>query len=392
MTSGARHPAVSFLILAAILSSSIFMFVRTPHELQRAHGLALIGAIVVFVGWFRHPDKGIGGVIPAFALILFVSYRGWAFHQLSNGESTYDYHLLYADRGFGFDPSLVAYKLVERFGLFPLMSVVYESLCLCLGLCYAAQIGSKQKAGRVFALLALPAILGPLCYKLLPACGPVWLLGSPCYTGEIPASCANVTFNSLRQIHLDRAWPRNAIPSMHLAWALLIWWTSREMRYGRWFSLAFVFGTVLATLGGGEHYLVDLVAAFPFSLVVWSFCMGDVPLHHPRRMLPLAGSGAALLLWIACVRFRPQLFSVSPMVTWAAATCIVAGTLLVLSRCWPVSAQHETSVIGTLKVADAFPAISLFDGSQDSLVIHEDGLAAAGQRRKRALTPTRRVF
>ncbi len=58
---------------------------------------------------------------------------------------------------------------------------------------------------------------------------------------------------------------------------LLIWWTLRDMKTSRRIALAFVVGTALATLGGGGHYLVDLVAAFPFSLVVWSFCMG---MHH----------------------------------------------------------------------------------------------------------------
>ncbi len=340
-----------FLVLAAILSSSAMVFLLAPDELRRAHGLALLGAIAVFVAWFRYRDDvSVLRVLPAFALIFFVFYRGWAFRQLWIGEPTYDYHLLYADQGFGLQPSLLTYSIVERFGLFPVISAVYESLCLCLGLCYATQIGPGRRAGRAFALLLLPGILGPLCYKLLPACGPVWLLGSACYTGKMPAACASVGLHQLTRIPLDGTWPRNAMPSMHLAWALLMWWTTLETRFVRWISLAFVFGTAIATLGGGEHYLVDLVAAFPFSLAVWSSCMGDVPLHHPRRMLPLAGGCAVLLVWIACIRFAPQLFWISSLVTWIASICVMAGTLLVLSLYWPVARNHEATVAALLKI------------------------------------------
>jgi hypothetical protein len=332
---------IPLVVLAALLSTSVLVLLLAPRELQRAHGLALIGPLAIFGAWFRYRNKvSIWQLAPAFALILFVFYRGWVFRQLSLAGLTYDYYLLYVDRAFGFHPSIATYAIVERFGLFPFISLVYESLCLCLGLCYAAHIGPSRKAGRVFAILLLPGILGPLCYKLLPACGPVWLLGSPCYTGEIATTCANVSFSDLSLIQLDGSWPRNAMPSMHMAWALLIWWSCRDMKLGRWVALAFAFGIALATLGGGEHYLVDLVAAFPFSLAVWSLCMGDVRLHHPRRMLPFAGSCAVLLVWIACIRLAPQLFWISPVIPWAASIAIVAGTLVTLSSCWPVPKQR----------------------------------------------------
>ena len=336
--------AVPILVFAAIVASSVLVFLRAPHELWRAHALALAGAVVIYFSWFRYRHKvSVARVLPAFLLILFVFYRGQAFHQLAMGGYTYDLYLLYADRGFGFHPSLATYALVDRLGLFSVISVVYESLCLCIGLCYATQMGPGKKPWRVIAVLALPAILGPLCYRLLPACGPVWLLGSSCYTGDLPSTCANISFSGLAQVQLDGAWPRNAMPSMHLAWALLIWWALRDMKVGRWIGLAYAFATALATLGGGEHYLVDLVAAFPFSLAVWSLCMGEAPPVSPRRMLPLAGSCAALLVWIVCIRTAPQLFWISPVLTWGAALSIVAGTVYAQFRFWPVSKVRDAT-------------------------------------------------
>lgn len=333
--------ALALSILTAILVCSLIVFLRVPHELRLSHGLALLGAIAIFAGWFRYRNEvSVLRVFPAFTLILYTFNRGWIFHRPSTGVSTYDYYLLYADRGYGFQPSLLTYRFIERFGLYPGISAVYGSLILCLALCYAAQIGPGRKAWRVFAVLTLPVILGPLCYSLLPACGPLYLLGADCYTGRLAATCANVTFTALTQHRIDGIYPRNAMPSLHLAWALLIWWSSRDMKLARRFALAFVCATAMATMALGEHYLVDLVGAFPFALAVWSLCMGDVPLYHPRRILPLLGACATLYGWIACVRYAPRLFAISPIVTWMASAAIVACTLIVLSQCWPASMRH----------------------------------------------------
>jgi PAP2 superfamily len=57
---------------------------------------------------------------------------------------------------------------------------------------------------------------------------------------------------------------RNAIPSLHSAWALLIWWSTRYCRaWTRLVATVFLALTPLATLGLGEHYLIDLVVALP---------------------------------------------------------------------------------------------------------------------------------
>lgn len=339
-SSAYRRVLAPVLLLAAIVSLSVLTLVRAPAELRLVHGVSLLGAVAIYVAWWRCRERvALWRVLPAFVIILLVYYRGQVFHQLSAGGTTYDEYLLFADRGFGFHPSLAMYGLVERLGLFPVISAIYGSLTLCLGLCYALHVGPGRRSAQVFALLALAGVAGPLCYRLLPACGPVWLLGSSCYTGEIASSCANLSMADLGPVPLDPSWPRNAIPSLHLAWALLMWWTLRDRRVLRWVGLAFVLGTALATLGGGEHYLVDLVAAFPFSLGVWALCMGDAPLTDPRRMLPLAGSWMVLLVWVECIRLAPQVFWISPLLTWAMAAGIAGGTLVVLWRCWPVAAE-----------------------------------------------------
>src|SRR5208337_5691574 len=103
----------------------------------------------------------------------------------------------------------------------------------------------------------------------LPACGPVHVFGAgfPWH----PLSTADAMRMAVVPIVLKGA--RNAIPSLHMTWVLLVWWNSRGLaRWVRAIALVFVVLTAMATLGTGEHYFIDLVVAFPFSLMVQALC------------------------------------------------------------------------------------------------------------------------
>jgi membrane-associated phospholipid phosphatase len=70
--------------------------------------------------------------------------------------------------------------------------------------------------------------------------------------------------------------PRNAVPSLHSAWALLIWWSLRYSKnWMRGLATVFLALTLLATLGLGEHYPIDLVVALPFAVAAMSACVGQ---------------------------------------------------------------------------------------------------------------------
>jgi membrane-associated phospholipid phosphatase len=64
----------------------------------------------------------------------------------------------------------------------------------------------------------------------------------------------------------------NTTPSGHVAWALLLFWFA--YRYCRK-SVAVIFGailflTIIATLGLGEHYVIDLIVAVPYAAAIWA--------------------------------------------------------------------------------------------------------------------------
>lgn len=288
--------------------------------------LGLTGALLIAVRWFQ-----LRRVVPSWTLapavlcVVYVFFRAWLFGRTSAVSwYTLDLYTLYADLSFGFNPSLWCNRWVERSGLYPMVSIVYESLILAIAATYALSLGRRGQPARVLAVMLLAGIVGIQAYRLLPACGPVYLLGSECFTGEVPASCATVAAADLRPIGLNPSFPRNAMPSLHIAWALLVYWVWRATRW-HWLALIYLTLTALATLAGGEHYLVDLVAAFPFALAMWAICCPRI--WSPQRVLMIVGSILGLLVWVAIIRFFPEMLWSSIILPWLLSALMVGGVI-----------------------------------------------------------------
>jgi hypothetical protein len=171
---------------------------------------------------------------------------------------------------------------------------LYYGLPLPLMWVYARQIvRGKQVALPAFLAFFMTAPLGWLFYNLVPACGPIYLLGSrfPWQPPEVQQLGAF----SLSMASVTAA--RNAFPSLHMGWALLIWWYSKGLSWRiRVPLLLFLLGTAVAILGLGEHYFVDLAAAFPFAVMIEAACSLQVPMRNPRRLVPLLTTVVSLVL------------------------------------------------------------------------------------------------
>jgi len=113
---------------------------------------------------------------------------------------------------------------------------------------------------------------GCLCfvfYALFPAVGP----GQFDFTRQVPTPYA----------------PDNCMPSMHVTWALLIAINARSLRLriGLWIYAA---AMVVATLALREHYLIDLIAAVPYTLgVQWAARRWERYQPVLKRTLPQSG-------------------------------------------------------------------------------------------------------
>lgn len=217
--------------------------------------------------------------------------------------------------------------------------VIYIALPLPLALVYAAQLRRKREnALAVMLAFLLTGPLGVLFYNMLPACGPVHVFTSvfPWH----PPSIVDVMHMHVVPVLIPGA--RNAIPSLHMAWVLLVWWNSKGLaRWVRAIALLFVVLTVMATLGTGEHYFIDLVVAFPFSLMVQALCSYAQPFRSGARRNSFLFGTFVTLIWLALLSFSTTIFWSSPVVPWTMIGLTVAPSIFLWNRLVPAGSQVE---------------------------------------------------
>jgi hypothetical protein len=217
--------------------------------------------------------------------------------------------------------------------------VIYIALPLPLALVYAAQLREKREAA--FAVMLAFLVTGPLgvlFYNMLPAIGPAHLFGAA-YPFHPPAIADVMRMNV---VPILRTGVRNAMPSLHTAWVLLVWWNSKGLaRWIRAIALLFVILTVMATLGTGEHYFVDLVVAIPFALMVQALCTYSLPFGSGARRTAFLFGTFVTLLWMAVLSFATSIFWVSPVVPWTMTVATVAPSILFWNRLTSAGTREE---------------------------------------------------
>jgi PAP2 superfamily len=194
----------------------------------------------------------------------------------------------------------------------------YVGLAVPIALVYAGRLVRQgQKAFPAMLAFLVTGPIGILCYCIFPACGPLHVAHQ--FFPFHPVSIAIMGRLRLEPIAIEGA--RNAIPSLHLAWTLLAWWYSRGLSWWER-SIAFLFlaFTAIATLGTGEHYLIDLVVAFPFALFIQALCAYDLQWNDAARVQAWAFGFGTTILWFVALRYANHFFWTSP---------IVPGTLVV---------------------------------------------------------------
>ena len=232
----------------------------------------------------------------------------------------FDYHLYYFDAALGFQASFLAGKLLHRFpALFWLEWTVYNCFGIWFSITYAAHANSRVRFPvNVIKMMVANALIGFALYFACPAAGPKYAFPS------FPHLPASVPFS---MVPLN-ATP-NAMPSLHFGGALLLCWFCRPWKWLYRAMIVFASLTALATLGLGEHYLVDLVVAVPYALAMLAFAC-DVP----ERKTPLVAGTAMLALWLVLLRVTQ--FPTAIAWTMVAGTLAVSFTLQrrLASRLW----------------------------------------------------------
>jgi hypothetical protein len=250
----------SWFLSFAVLGSAVFCL-RT----EIARGVFIVVAalpLFALISWLRGPTLstatlalGFGGMIVltycaargnrvdrlnlriAVGLAIFVCLTGIVNYGIARLiPSRFDALLLKLDCGVG----MTLYHWTLRS---PVRITVVGALYLALPLSVAIVLAYTTWQARTHLLraLCLAALLAVPCYVLLPAVGPAHL------TEPLAA--------------------RNCMPSLHFTWAALLWLNARPIWLRR-FAFCFMWLTAFVTLATGEHYVLDLVAAVPFTWAI----------------------------------------------------------------------------------------------------------------------------
>ncbi len=239
---------------------------------------------------------------------------------------TLDLYLFSFDGSLGFQPSFAVAAAVR---VHPILSFIcmltYVSLPLAMGAAYAAYIDPRdtKPSWYMLKLFVLAGLLGWGFYSLFPACGPRYAFPEDFPHYQLPYASLSHLF--MEATPLSQLFPRNAMPSLHMTWVLLIWWSSTRFgRLARLLVFLYLIFTVLGTLATGEHYLIDLVVAFPFALAVQSLCFGSEA--NPKRSWVIIATLAFAMtgLWLGLLRYSSGIFLYSRWLPWLSLVGTVA--------------------------------------------------------------------
>jgi membrane-associated phospholipid phosphatase len=140
-------------------------------------------------------------------------------------------------------------RFVDRMWLYSILPIVYDALPLIIAVAW-----SYERPRFLMREVLLGAALAFPFYLSIPACGP---------SHAFP----DWPYSATRVVSAIPVFPRNCMPSMHFAWAMLLALSARNRI---WRSLLWIFValTGIATVVSGEHYVVDVLAAIPFTFAV----------------------------------------------------------------------------------------------------------------------------
>ncbi|HEY2819628.1 MAG TPA: phosphatase PAP2 family protein [Candidatus Acidoferrum sp.] len=264
--------------------------------------------------------------------LLFVTSEYFADNMLhwaaTVHDKVYDLYLYAFDASLHVQIPFAVGRFFAQHSIFRQTSLLaYIALSIPIAVVYAGQVRrTGAKALQCFLTFVVTGPMGILFYNAVPALGPAHLFGKSFPWHPLAIEQARNLF--LEPIAL--AGPRNAIPSLHMAWVLLAWWYSRGLSIAeRAIALYFLIFVGLATIGTGEHYFIDLVVAVPFALFMESLFAYDLPVFDAARVRAVTFGLLATCAWLVALRFTPHAFWATPILSWTlCATTVAVGLYL----------------------------------------------------------------
>jgi hypothetical protein len=352
----------TLLPFAVAFSSLFFIFLRTQFSLSRLAGIILLtlcfallifhflalpatwevwvtllgiasfGGMLLRVFWSDGAQRrlAIYVVIPS-SLFLMSDWVAAFFLDLTAKAHplVFDLYLYSFEASLRVQFSFLFGQLFAGHHAFAYVSVwIYAALPIAIALVYVGCLmGHRENAFPAFLALFLTGPIGILLYNLFPAVGPVHV-----FDRLFPWQ--PFTLDQVHRLFLEPI-PvpglRNTMPSLHAAWSFLVFWYARSLSLvEKIAAAAVVFFILCATLGLGEHYIIDLVVAVPFTVFILALTSFILSRGRSIFLLPLSVGLLSTLAWFAALRFAAGFFWLSPAIPWL--SCLL--TLIVSSYCF----------------------------------------------------------
>lgn len=221
--------------------------------------------VAVFVGYKITREPGNKRweyfLLATMSVFLFSVFTGnvlnWTGHHFTWRDDLYVYQL---DHFFG-EPSFFLGRVMEHHVWLNIIAnsayqAVFVAQLFLLVVYFLTQ--TLDDAICLVRTLYTSAIALPL-YLVFPCSGPLYVFKAfPNVSPTVAPHPINLTA------------PPNCLPSLHMTIAIVLLYFASRWRVGTILGTIYLALIVLSTLGTGEHYVVDLIAAVPFSaLVIW---------------------------------------------------------------------------------------------------------------------------
>ena len=190
-------------------------------------------------------------------------------------------------------------------------------------------------------------------YNIVPATGPVYVFADSFPWRALPYKALPRLFLELVPVNSDS--PRNAIPSLHMAWAMLLYWNDERLGAGAGDLCGGVCGADRGIDARNRgHYFVDLVAGVPFAMAVQAVVSPDRREAFSRRAMAASAGLALTVAWLLLVRFGARAMLVSPILPWS--LVVASGAAVWRIKAWFDGKQELASAPNGIPQANAYAA------------------------------------
>jgi hypothetical protein len=310
----ANIPAVTFAGAATLATASLFVqtrgILRSDNAARRLRLTLLRNSLI----------------IP-----LAVSVTPFFLWLSSTINPTFDPLLFAFEASLAVQPSAKIASLLDAVRpLRWLCKLVYSALPFAMGVLCAYQYRGAGGPNIIVLFVAATAV-GFALYFVFPIAGPPTLLGD-----AYPRDLASLTTLPPEPLALVQdGHPRNGMPSLHAAWAYLLWFNARHLpALPRRAFAAFAIFTLLAAVGlrDAGHWMIDLVVALPLAVAVQAACSAMIPWRVPERRIALAAGIMMVAIWLIALRYGVTAVFAIPGLSWLAISITVAVSLVLERR------------------------------------------------------------